>query len=128
MCTSIGQGRADEVICGIELQASVSPTRNLTVSFNGAYTRSKIDSFTLPPVVGFTFSKENVNLPTPNFSGTMSTSWVLPFHPADSDLVFNSDLFMTADFVRASGENLPGYLLANTRLEGTEKSRVGEAW
>src|SRR3546814_2256373 len=86
--TSIGQGVADESIWGIELEASVSPTRNLTVSFNGAYTRSKIDSFTLPPVVGFTFSKENVNLQTPNFSGTMSTSWVLPFHPADSDLVF----------------------------------------
>src|SRR3546814_7456061 len=87
-----GQGVAEESIWCIELEASVSPTRNLTVSFNGAYTRSKIDSFTLPPVVGFTFSKENVNLPTPNFSGTMSTSWVLPFHPADSDLVFNADL------------------------------------
>src|SRR3546814_2278808 len=71
----------------------------------------------ISPVVGFTFSKENVNLPTPNFSGTMSTSWVLPFHPADSDLVFNADLFMTDDFGGASGENLPGYVLANTRLD-----------
>src|SRR3546814_16663760 len=59
---SIGQGVADESIWGIELEASVSPTRNLPVSFNGAYTRSQIHSFTLPQVVGFTFSKEKVNL------------------------------------------------------------------
>src|SRR3546814_10870093 len=39
--TSIGQGVADESIWGIELEASVSPTRNLTVSFNGAYTRDR---------------------------------------------------------------------------------------
>src|SRR3546814_15086494 len=81
--TSIGQGVADQSIWGIPLEASVSPTRNLTVSFNGAYTRSKLDSFTLPPVFSLTFSTDNVNMPTPTFSEHISTIWVLPFHTPD---------------------------------------------
>lgn len=62
--TSIGQGVADESIWGVELDAAVSPSPSFTVSFNAAYSHTKIDSFTLPPVVGFTFSRDNVNLPT----------------------------------------------------------------
>jgi len=32
----------------------------------------------------------------------------LPFHPLDSDLIWNADLFMTAAFGRQNGEKLPG--------------------
>src|SRR3546814_8118815 len=72
-----GQGVADESIWGIELEASVSPTRNPTVSFNGAYTRSKIDSFTLPPVVGFTFSKERSEEHTSELQSLMRISYAV---------------------------------------------------
>ncbi|MBA2933705.1 TonB-dependent receptor [Sphingomonas sp. CGMCC 1.13654] len=114
---SIGVNAADLSIYGVELEASVSPTRNLTLSFNGAYTHVTVDSVSLPPIQGIVFTKDSVNKYAPSFSGTLSGSWTLPFRPLDSNLTLSGDLFMTADFGGQYGEKLPGYNLVNMRLD-----------
>ncbi len=114
---SIGVNAANLSIYGVELEASVSPTRDLTLSFNGAYTHMKVDSVNLPPVPGISFTKNDVNRYAPSFSGTVSGSWTLPFRPLDGDVILSADLFMTADFGGQFGEKLPGYNLANARLD-----------
>ncbi|OAN56234.1 TonB-dependent receptor [Sphingobium sp. TCM1] len=112
---SLGVNVADLTIWGVEFEAVVSPTRNFTFSFNGAYTNQKVDKLTIP--AGFNFTAADVNLPSPKFAGTMAVSWTTPIHPADGDVVLNADLFMTDDFAGQVGENLPGYKLANARID-----------
>src|SRR3546814_190731 len=104
--TAFGANISDQSIYGVEFQASVSPTRNFTASFNGAYTKVEIDSVSLPSSLptGVVFDRSNINKYTPSFSGTASVSWTLPFHPADGDLVLDGDLFLTDDFGGQNGE------------------------
>lgn len=118
---SVAANIADLEIWGIEAEASISPTRNLTVSFNGAYTQQKVKrlgqvSFGpgVPPPVA---TAAQVNLPTPSFAGTVSASWTLPFAPATGDVVLNADLYMTDDFGGQNGEKLPSYNLVNARID-----------
>src|SRR3546814_3401116 len=68
---------SDQSIYGVEFQASVSPTRNFTASFNGAYTKVEIDSVSLPSSLptGVVFDRSNINKYTPSFSGTASVRW-----------------------------------------------------
>lgn len=122
---SFGVNAADLSIWGVELDASVSPTRDLTIAFNGAYTHMKVDKITLPPVPGISFTVNDVNRYSPSFSGTFSANWTLPVHPADGDLVFNADVFMTADFGGQYGEKLPGYNLVNARLDWKNIAHTG---
>jgi len=122
---SFGVNAADLSIYGVEIEASVSPTRNLTVSFNGAATKVKVDKVTLPPVAGISFTKSDVNTYTPTFSGTVSGSWTLPVQPLDGSLILNGDIFMTADFGGQYGEKLPGYQLVNARLDWKQIGGTG---
>lgn len=115
---SVGINAADETIWGVEAEFSVAVSENFSVSFNGAYTHIAVDRVTLP--AGFPaaiFGAQDVNKFAPSFSGTFSTSWTLPVHPLNGDLVLNGDVFMTADFGGQGGEKLPGYNLANARLD-----------
>lgn len=118
---SVAANIANLEIYGVEIEASVSPVRSLTVSFNGAFTKQKVKSLgsvTFGPGVPTPVATEaQVNLPTPSFAGTASVSWTLPFRPADGEIVFNGDIYMTDDFGGQNGEKLPGYALANARLD-----------
>lgn len=116
--TAFGANISDQSIYGVEFEASVSPAPSFTASFNGAFTKVKIDKVVLPAGIptGITFSPENINKFTPSFSGTFAINWILPIHPADGDLVFDADLFSTADFGGQNGEKLPGYNLVNSQL------------
>jgi iron complex outermembrane receptor protein len=122
---SLGVNAADLSIYGVEFEASVSPTRNLTISFNGAYTHVNVDSVSLPPITGVVFTKDSVNKYAPSVSGTLSGSWTMPVRPLDSDLVLSGDLFMTADFGGQYGEKLPGYNLVNMRLDWEKIAGTG---
>ena len=116
---SLAANVANLRIWGVELEASISPTRNFTVSFNAAYTDVKVESVNVPNGLpaSVTLGKAQINTYSPKFSGTASVSWILPIKPADGDLAFNSDLFMTDDFGGQNGEKLPGYKLVNARLD-----------
>ncbi|MBB3982000.1 iron complex outermembrane receptor protein [Sphingobium fontiphilum] len=116
---SLAANVADLRIWGVELEASISPVRSLTVGFNAAYTNVKVESLTIPGGLPSTIvlGEGQINKYSPIFSGTASLSWTLPIRPADGDLVVNADLFMTDDFGGQNGEKLPGYQLANARLD-----------
>lgn len=114
---------ADLNIYGVEIDASVSPDRNLTIGFNGAFTQTDIAKLLpvntnaeLGPNVG-SFGAAQINKLTPTFSGTFSASWITPVHPADADLVVSGDLYMTADYGGQQGYQLQGYTLANGRID-----------
>lgn len=118
---SVAANIADLRIWGIEAEASVSPSRNLTISFNGAYTQQKVTALGTisfgPNVPSPVATAAQVNLPTPSFAGTASASWTLPVRPADGELVLNGDLYLTDDFGGQNGEKLPGYTATNVRLD-----------
>ena len=116
---SLAVNVADLRIWGVEMEASISPVRSLTVGFNAAYTNVKVESLTIPAALPSTIvlGEGQINRYSPSFSGTASVSWTLPIRPADGDVVFNADLFMTDDFGGQNGEQLPGYQLANARLD-----------
>ena len=114
---------ADLSIYGVEIDASVSPDNNLTIGFNGAITQTDIDELLpvntngeLGPNVG-TFGEGQINKLTPTFAGTFSASWIAPVKPADADLIFSGDLYMTADYGGQQGFQLEGYSLANGRID-----------
>jgi|GEM_PF-655319 len=116
-------------IYGIEVDFSISPTRALTISLNGAYTETEVaqllpvDTSVLP---GFgSFTEDSVNRLTPKYSGTASVSWTLPFQPLDGELVANGDLYVTDDFGGQQGFQLEGYELANARIDWKEISGTG---
>lgn len=121
--SSIIINAADLDIYGVEIDASVSPDRNLTLSFNGAFTQTDVAKLLpvnvngeLGPNVG-SFDAGQINKLTPTFSGTFSASWITPVHPADADLVLSGDLYMTADYGGQQGYQLKGYSLANGRID-----------
>lgn len=124
---SLAVNVADLRIWGVELEASISPTRNFTFNFNAAYTNVNVEGVTVPGALPATimFGEGQVNKYSPSFSGTAGVTWILPIKPAEGDVAFNADLFMTADFGGQNGEKLPGYQLANARLDWRGISGTG---
>ena len=107
---------ADLTIWGIELDAAIMPTDNVTFFFTGAYTESEVDRINVPQG-GFAFPQSLVTLPTPTYSGTAAVDWTMPFRVAGGEVVFNADIFVTDDFSGQSGVSLPGYSVSNARIE-----------
>src|SRR5690606_2124867 len=64
-----------------------------------------------------TLDESSVSLPTPKYSGTLAVRWELPYRPLDSNLVFNADYYFTDDWDAQLGIALPGYQVANSRLD-----------
>ncbi|MDB5685642.1 MAG: TonB-dependent receptor, partial [Rhizorhabdus sp.] len=122
---SFGANVADLTIWGVELEASVSPSDTLTISFNGAYNHTTIDRLALPAIQGIPFSKASVSTYSPKVSGTVSANWTLPIEPLDGKVSINGDLFMTDDFGGQNGEKLPGYNLVNLRLDWKDIGGLG---
>jgi len=123
--TAVATNAADLEIYGLELDASIRPVSALTLFANAALTHSEVKSISLPPLAGFSFSAASVTLPTPEFAGTVGVSWILPVQPLDGDLMFNADVYMTDDFGGQTGVNLPGYTLANARLDWKDIGQSG---
>ncbi len=121
--SSIIINAADLNIYGVEIDASVSPDRNLTLGFNGAITKTDVAKLLpintngeLGPNVG-SFGADQINRLTPTFSGTVTASWITPVHPANADVIVSGDLYMTADYGGQQGYQLKGYSLANGRID-----------
>jgi iron complex outermembrane receptor protein len=112
---------ADINIRGIEIDATTSLTRSLTVSVSGSHVVQKITSLGLPSLGAgsgsVAFDANSVNLPSPKNSGNLSVNWVMPFRPLNSDLVFNANVFATSKWEAQDSYTLPGYSVTNARLD-----------
>ncbi|MFA5547657.1 MAG: TonB-dependent receptor plug domain-containing protein [Porticoccaceae bacterium] len=113
--SALGINVGSFTIQGLELEASVSPIPTLTFSVNGAYVDQGIDSISESPFGAV--EKSTITLPTPKISGTLAVRWELPYRPLDSDLIFNADYYYTDEWTAQVGIPLPGYQVANTRLD-----------
>jgi iron complex outermembrane receptor protein len=124
---SIGVNVANETIQGIEVSATAIPSaiKGLTLSFNGAYTDSKVDSLAPVPIPGISFTKSNITLPSPRMSGAATLRYVLPVTPLDGLLVFAADYYRSGKFGAQFGVDLPGYGVANARLDWIDIASTG---
>jgi len=55
-------------------------------------------------------------LASPQWSTSVAVHWVLPFQPANGELVFNADWYWQGSYYVGNGE-LPSYDVANLRLD-----------
>ncbi len=113
---SVGINAADETIWGIEAELALKPTSTLSLNFNGAYNHAKVDRIAFPPTAGLAFTKSDVTLPTPEWTGSASFSWTTPLAPLDGDVVLHGDYFVTSKYGGSFGRYLPGYNVVNGRL------------
>lgn len=113
--TAVGVNVADETIYGVESEFVFRPVRNLSINLTGAWTATDIDKVVAPAIPGLAVNESLITLPSPNFSGSVAVSWEIPLDFAE--LALNADWFYTDDFGGSSGKNLPGYDLANARID-----------
>lgn len=113
---SIGVNAADLTIQGLELEAIVTPFTGFTLSLNGAYTDTNVDSVDVPPIGGLSLREADITRYAPKFASTLGANWVLPVRPFDSDMVINADWFHTSRFGVQYGRSLPGYDVVNARV------------
>ncbi|MDB6062728.1 MAG: TonB-dependent receptor [Verrucomicrobiaceae bacterium] len=125
---SVGVNAADLTISGVEADLTVIPVPSLTLTLSGAYTDQKVDKVA-PPVGGLSLTKDQITLPSPKFSGSFAFAWTTPIHPLDGDVVVGGDYYHTEKFSGQGGNNLPGYSLANFRLDwkGIAKTQLDVA-
>ncbi|MDB6063631.1 MAG: TonB-dependent receptor [Verrucomicrobiaceae bacterium] len=121
---SVGVNAADLTINGVEADLTVIPVPSLTLTLSGSYVDQTVDSVSSPSSF-IKLSKDEITLPSPKFSGTFAFNWTLPVHPLDGDLIFNGDYYHTDKFSGQGGENLPGYDLANFRLNWNGVAKSG---
>jgi iron complex outermembrane receptor protein len=112
---SVGLNAADLTIKGVEADLMVIPVSSLTLTLSGAYTDQTVD-VVKNKVPGLSLTKDEITLPSPKFSGTFAFAWTLPVNPLDGDLILNGDYYHTDKFSGQNGENIPGYEVANFRL------------
>ncbi len=79
---------------------------------------------TAPSTTGLALTANQITLPSPRFSGSISFNWQPPIHPLGGDVVVSGDYFQTSKFGAQYGVDLPGYGVGNARvalnhIEGT---------
>lgn len=121
---SIGINAADETIWGSELTLQVQPVEALTLSLVGAFTNATVDDVK-PGPLGLTLTKSQITLPSPRWSGTASASWTLPWQLAAGKIAATGDYYVTEKFGGQYGISLPGYQLANMRIDWRAIAHTG---
>jgi iron complex outermembrane recepter protein len=99
---------------GFETEILLQPSPNLTFSNSISYTEAKFISTDLPAVQGL--SLPSLTPASPKWATSTSVRWVLPFRPADSEIVLNADIATTSKFFNGN-DTFKGYEVANARLE-----------
>ncbi|MFA5495064.1 MAG: TonB-dependent receptor [Porticoccaceae bacterium] len=118
--SSVAVNAADLTINGVELELVVSPTDSLTLSLTASHLDQTVDKVNVPVIGAQALTKDNVTLPTPEFSGTAAVRYVLPFTPLGGELSMSADYYHTGKWDAQSGVSLPGYELVNARLDLAE--------
>jgi iron complex outermembrane recepter protein len=109
---AFGYNSGDLVLSGIEVEGSISPVRDLVLSYSGSFLDQRVDSVSsLAP-----FPTPSVTLPSPKWSYSLATDYTLPVQLAKGDISLHADYYWTGNY-QAQGAPIPGYGIANLRLD-----------
>jgi iron complex outermembrane receptor protein len=109
---SFGYNSGNLSFTGIELDSSLTPIHDLTVSVSASWLNQKIDEVnTVPP-----FSTPSITLPSPKWSASAAVDYILPVHAPGGDVVLHGDHSLLGDY-QVQGTGVPGYQLTNFRLD-----------
>jgi len=112
--SSLGINTGKRTLSGFESELVVELLEGLTLTNTAAYTHQTINEATLPAVPGL--QAPSLDPASPEWSTSLAMRWVLPFQPAQGELVFNADYYWQDSYYVANGE-LPSYDVANLRLD-----------
>lgn len=120
--SSVSINVGDRRIKGVELETLLQPTRNFSVQNNVSYTQATILSNTLPNLPGLQLP--SVLPASPTWAISTSVRWVLPFRPADGEIVANADIYHQSKYF-VGNDTIPGYEVANARIEWSGIAQSG---
>ncbi|NHN38250.1 TonB-dependent receptor [Pseudomaricurvus alcaniphilus] len=115
--SSVAVNAADMTIQGLEFELMIEPSEGLSLTLTGAFVNHRIDEINVPAIGTQLLTKDNVTLPTPEFSGTALLRYEFPGRVLGGYLSASADYFYTEKWDAQSGISLPGYDLMNTRVD-----------
>lgn len=112
--SSVGINVGKRRLTGFESEVMFQPSRNLSFTNTLAYVKQTILSNTLPNIPGLQLP--SLTPASPKWSMTNSVRWVMPFRPADGEVVLNADYYHQSRFFNGN-DTFPAYENVNARLE-----------
>ncbi|BBF72251.1 TonB-dependent receptor [Sphingomonas bisphenolicum] len=112
--SSIGINVGKRRLSGFETEVMFQPNRSLSFTNTLAYVHQKILSNTLPDIPGLQLP--SLTPASPKWSLTNSIRWVLPFRPADGEIVLNADHYHQSRFYNGN-DTFAAYDNVNARIE-----------
>lgn len=114
---------------GVEVEASVSPAPWFDLTVTGAYTDAKytrgvVDIADLTGVPGSTILFDSYP-DTPEWAGTVSADFTLPFSEDVGRVVLHGDIYMQSDYFFSNNN---GSVTPGTRLEGYTNTNLRLSW
>jgi len=114
LSSSLGINAGKRTHSGVETELVLQPTDSLTITNTASYFNMAIDEDATPPIAGL--SPSSSGDASPQWATTLAVNWVLPYRPADGELVLNADYYWQETYFVGAAE-LPSYELANLRLD-----------
>lgn len=115
--SSVAVNAADITIKGAELEFMIAPAVGLSITLTGTFVDQTVDAVNVPAIGSAMLTKDNVTLPTPEFSGTAAVRYNFPANVLGGVLAISADYFYTEDWDAQTGVSLPGYDLVNARID-----------
>jgi len=115
--SSVAVNAANMTIQGIEVELMVMPSDSLSFTLTGTFVDQSVDEVNAPAIGTQRLTKDNVNLPTPKFSGTAMARYEFPTQIMGGYLSASADYYYTEEWDAQSGISLPGYDLMNARFD-----------
>ncbi len=111
---------------GLELQSTIAPTRNLSVTLGATFLDTKVTSFKVPAVLAVVAPANLGTLYSPKRTFSGDVRYVLPIDEALGEVVVNATYYTSSRF-QLVGFTAPGYQLVNARIDWNEilGSRIG---
>ncbi|MEA3299404.1 MAG: TonB-dependent receptor [Pseudomonadota bacterium] len=122
LSSSVGINTGKRTLSGFESELVVELLEGLTLTNTAAYVHQKINEASLPPIPGL--QAPSLDPASPEWSTSLALRWVLPFQPAQGELVFNADYYWQDSYFVANGL-LPSYDVANLRLDWNSIGNTG---
>jgi iron complex outermembrane recepter protein len=114
---SLGINASDLRSRGVEFEGVITPDNQLVFSINGAYNKTKVLKINVPPLAGVGLSENEINRPTPKFSGTAAIDWTAADEVFGGTLKLHGDYYHSSSYAPQSGVALPGFDVVSLRAD-----------